>query len=77
MTTVADMLIRDARVVIPGVGVVDANIVVDDGKVKSLTRDRVDADVSIDASKPGVYVIPGAIDPHVHYGVFTPIDDAA
>ncbi|MEM1959237.1 MAG: dihydroorotase family protein [Candidatus Nitrosocaldus sp.] len=77
MTTVADMLIRDARVVIPGVGVVDANIVVDDGKVKSLTRDRVDADVSIDASKPGVYVIPGAIDPHVHYGVFTPIDKAA
>ncbi len=76
MTTV-DMLIRDARVVIPGVGVVNANIVVDDGKVKGLTRDRVDADVSIDASKPGLYAIPGAIDPHVHYGVFTPIDKAA
>lgn len=75
--TVVDMLIRDARVVIPSVGVVEASIVVDDGKVKGLTRDRVDADVSIDASKPGLYAIPGAVDPHVHYGVFTPIDKAA
>ena len=28
----------------------------------------------IDARK---YVLPGAIDPHVHYGVYTPINDAA
>src|SRR5215211_3491489 len=25
----------------------------------------------------GKYVLPGAIDPHVHYGVYTPINEAA
>ncbi|MCS6767509.1 MAG: dihydroorotase family protein [Candidatus Nitrosocaldus sp.] len=76
MATV-DMLVRDARVVIPRVGIVETNIVVDDGRIKGLTRDMVYADLTIDASRPGLYAIPGAIDPHVHYGVFTPIDRAA
>ncbi|MFN4336269.1 MAG: dihydroorotase [Candidatus Nitrosocaldus sp.] len=75
--TVVDMLVRDAKVVIPGIGIVERSIVVDDGKVRALSHDRVDADVVIDGSKPGLYAIPGAVDPHVHYGVFTPIERAA
>ncbi|MEM0367672.1 MAG: amidohydrolase family protein [Candidatus Nitrosocaldus sp.] len=75
--TVVDMLIRDAKVVIPSIGIVETNVVVDDGKVRALSNDRVDADIVIDASRPRLYAIPGAIDPHVHYGVFTPIDRAA
>ncbi len=75
--TVVDMLIRDARVVIPGIGIVERNIVVDDCKVIALSNDGVDADLVIDGSRPGLYAIPGAVDPHVHYGVFTPIERAA
>jgi dihydropyrimidinase len=70
-----DMLIRDAKVVIPSIGIVERNIVIDDGKIKGLSVDEYDASVKIDASN--LYAIPGLIDPHVHYGVFTPIDLAA
>lgn len=71
-----DLLIRDAKVVIPSIGIVERNIAIDDGKIKDLSVDRhYDASVKIDASN--LYAIPGLIDPHVHYGVFTPINLAA
>lgn len=70
------MLIRNAKVVIPGKGIVERNIAIKDGKVTSLTVDEHhDASIRIDASN--LYAIPGLIDPHVHYGVFTPIDLAS
>jgi dihydropyrimidinase len=68
----------NASVVIPKVGIVDdANIMIEDGKVKSLANsaNNVSASRKIDAR--GKYVLPGAIDPHVHYGVYAPINDAA
>jgi dihydropyrimidinase len=64
--------------VIPKVGIIDdTNIMIEDGKIKSLVNsaNSISASRKIDAS--GKYVLPGAIDPHVHYGVYTPINDAA
>ncbi len=78
MQNSCDLLIMNASVVIPKVGIIaDTNILIEDGKVKSLanTANDVSASRRIDAS--GKYVLPGAIDPHVHYGVYTPINDAA
>src|SRR5919112_3539579 len=77
MQNSCDLLIMNASVVIPKVGIIaDTNIMIEDGKVKSLanTANDVSASRRIDAS--GKYVLPGAIDPHVHYGVYTPINDA-
>jgi dihydropyrimidinase len=50
---------------------------IEDGRIKALTNStgNVSATRKIDAR--GKYVLPGAIDPHVHYGVYTPIDEAA
>jgi dihydropyrimidinase len=73
-----DLLIYDALgVVIPKVGVVQLDILIEDGKIKDMRKDssNINANNRIDAS--GRYVIPGVIDPHSHYGVFTPIEESA
>ena len=70
-----DVAIVNARIVVPKVGIVNTNIAIEDGKIKEFTPDEVQADRRIDAE--GLYVLPGAIDPHVHYGVYTSIDKAA
>ncbi len=70
-----DIAIVNARIVVPKVGIVNTNIAVMDGKIVEFTPDEVQADRRIDAE--GLYALPGAIDPHVHYGVFTSIDKAA
>jgi dihydropyrimidinase len=73
-----DLLICGALgVVIPKVGVLQLDILIEDGKIKDLRKDSTNVIASnrIDAS--GRYVIPGVIDPHSHYGVFTPIEKAA
>jgi dihydropyrimidinase len=78
MQNSCDLLIMNASVVIPKVGIVDdTNIMIEDGKVKSLANsaNNVSASRKIDAR--GKYVLPGAIDPHVHYGVYAPINEAA
>lgn len=71
------MLITNASAVVPKVGIVETNIMIEDGKIKALTNSigNVSASQKIDARSR--YVLPGAIDPHVHYGVYTPIDEAA
>src|SRR5512133_3003055 len=72
-----DLLITNATVVIPKIGIVQTDIMVEDGKIKALRKsvDNVQASKKINAN--GKYVLHGVIDPHVHYGVYTPIDEAA
>jgi dihydropyrimidinase len=78
MQNSCDLLIMNVSAVIPKVGIIDdTNIMIEDGKIKSLVNsaNSISASRKIDAC--GKYVLPGAIDPHVHYGVYTPINDAA
>ena len=77
MNNTCDVLIKNANAVIPFIGIVNTNVLIENGKIKSLkkTIGQVSADRIIDAQ--GKYVLPGVIDPHVHYGVYTPIGEAA
>jgi dihydropyrimidinase len=77
MQNSCDTLITNAAAVIPRVGIVQTNIMIENGKIKTLTKsiDNIHASKIINAN--GKYVLPGVIDPHVHYGVYTPIDKAA
>ena len=78
MQNSCDLLIMNASAVIPKLGIInDTNIMIEDGKIKSLVSspNNVSASRKIDAR--GKYVLPGAIDPHVHYGVYAPINEAA
>lgn len=69
-----DTVIVDSHVVLPG-GMVDRNIVIDEGRILRLGTDVPACDSKIRGS--GLVSIPGPIDPHVHYGVYSPIGEAA
>lgn len=77
MNNTCDIIIKNVNAVIPFNGIVNTNILIENGKIKALkkTIENVGADRIINADNK--YVLPGLIDPHVHYGVYTPIDNAA
>ena len=69
-----DTVIVDSHVVLPQ-GLVDKNIIIDEGKIVGLTNELPSCDKKINAQ--GLISIPGVIDTHVHYGVYSPIEKAA
>jgi len=69
-----DVLITDSHVILPQ-GILNKNIIIDDGKVVGFTTDTPSCDNKINGQ--GLVSIPGPIDTHVHYGVYSPIDKAA
>ena len=69
-----DSVIIDSHVVLPQ-GIVEKNIVIDEGKIVEFTNDIPSCDHKINGK--GLVSIPGPIDTHVHYGVYSPIDKAA
>jgi dihydropyrimidinase len=77
MQNSCDLVIKNGSVVIPKVGIVNTNIMIENGKIKDLSKslNNINYSKSIDAT--GNYILPRLIDPHVHYGVYTPIEKAA
>ncbi|KER07182.1 D-phenylhydantoinase protein [Marine Group I thaumarchaeote SCGC AAA799-E16] len=69
-----DTVIVDSHVILPQ-GMVDKNILIDEGKVVGLTNDLPACDTKINGN--GLISVPGPIDTHVHYGVYSPINEAA
>ena len=69
-----DTVIVDSHVILSH-GMVDKNIVIDEGKVVGLTNDVPACDNKINGN--GLISVPGPIDTHVHYGVYSPINEAA
>ena len=69
-----DTVIVGSHVVLP-TGIIDKNIVLDEGKIIGFTNDIHSSDRKINAD--GLVAIPGVIDTHVHYGVYSPIEYAA
>ena len=69
-----DTVIIGSHVVLP-TGIIDKNIVLDDGKIVTLTNEIPSCDLKVNADE--LLAIPGVIDPHVHYGVYSPIEQAA
>ena len=69
-----DSVIVDSHVILPQ-GRIEKNIVIDEGKIVKFTNDIPSCDHKINGN--GLVSIPGPIDTHVHYGVYSPIDKAA
>jgi len=69
-----DTVIVGSHVVLP-TGIIDKNLVLDEGKIIGFTNDTPSSDRKINANE--LIAIPGVIDTHVHYGVYSPIEHAA
>jgi dihydropyrimidinase len=69
-----DTVITDTHIILPQ-GMVDKNIIIDEGKIVGFTHDTPACDKKINGN--GLISVPGPIDPHVHYGVYSPINEAA
>ena len=69
-----DTVITNSHVILPN-GMIEKNIVINDGKIIDFTTEVPQCDTKINAR--GLVSIPGVIDPHVHYGVYSPIEKAA
>jgi dihydropyrimidinase len=69
-----DTVIVGSHIVLP-TGIIDKNIILDEGKIIGFTNDTPSSDRKINAD--GLVAIPGVIDTHVHYGVYSPIERAA
>ena len=69
-----DTVIADSHVILPQ-GMVEKNIIIDEGKIVGFTTDIPACDHKINGA--GLVSVPGPIDTHVHYGVYSPINQAA
>jgi dihydropyrimidinase len=69
-----DSVIVEPHIITPS-GMLERNIVINDGKITDFTTEIPQCDKKIQAR--GLVAIPGLIDTHVHYGVYSPIDEAA
>lgn len=69
-----DAVITGSHVILQN-EMVSKNIVIDEGKIVGLTNDVPSCDLKIKGD--GLVSLAGVIDPHIHYGVYSPIDEAA
>jgi dihydropyrimidinase len=78
MLNTCDILVTNAAgVVIPKVGIIQTDVMIENGKIKALRKSTQGVQASRKINADGKYLLPGIIDPHVHYGVYTPIEEAA
>ncbi len=78
MENSCDILITNAKgVVVPEIGIVKTDILIENGRIKSLQRSTENIQASHTINADDKYVLPGVIDPHVHYGVYRPIEESA
>jgi len=69
-----DVVIANSHIVSPQ-GLIDKNIIIDEGKIVGFSHEIPSCDKKIDGR--GLLSIPGPIDTHVHYGVYSSIEKAA
>ena len=69
-----DTIITDSHIILPQ-GMIDKNILIDEGKIVGFTNDIPAYDHKINGN--GLISVPGPIDTHVHYGVYSPINESA
>ncbi len=72
-----DLLITNANIVIPKIGIVNSNILIENGTIKEIANSVDSVGFSKKINVHENLVLPGLIDPHAHYGVFSPVDQAS
>ena len=71
-----DLVIRNGTVVTPELGQIEADVAADGDVISSISQTgSLSGSTEVDAS--GKYVIPGAIDPHTHHGIYQGLESDA
>ncbi|MGP9819435.1 dihydroorotase [Salinarimonas sp. NSM] len=72
-----DLFLRNAMIVHPDVGVTPGSIGVKDGRIAAVLAPGVRLDATEEVDCGGRWVMPGLVDPHVHFGFGSPETDFA
>jgi dihydropyrimidinase len=71
------LIVRHARIVLPEIGVVRGDLLVEAGRVSGIAQEGTGEGPTTSATKiveaDGRYLLPGFIDPHVHSGLLPPL----
>ena len=63
-----DLCLTGGKVLLPGIGLKEIDVLVSGGKIAAFYQTGIKVDVKEIVRIPGLTVLPGAIDPHVHLG---------
>lgn len=63
-----DLCLTGGKVLLPGIGLKEIDVLVSGGKIAGFCQTGIKVDVKEVVRIPGLTVLPGAIDPHVHLG---------
>jgi dihydropyrimidinase len=69
-----DLLITGGRVVLEGLGPVECDLGITDGRFAAILASGSSASASETIDARGLVVLPGVVDPHVHFGLGSPDD---
>jgi dihydropyrimidinase len=70
----ADVVVTGGEVVLEGRGVTTADIAIADGRISAITAPGAAGDATEFIDATGMHVLPGVVDPHVHFGLGHPED---
>ncbi len=71
----ADLVVRNARLVLPETGPMETSLVVRDGRIVELVSSHEEPPAAEILDAKGRVVLPGLIDPHIHYGWVPPLEE--
>jgi dihydropyrimidinase len=69
-----DLVVRNGRAVLPGTGLSAADIAVSNGRIAAVTAPGEAGPAERELDAAGLVVLPGLVDPHVHFGLGHPDD---
>jgi len=64
----ADLRLSGGQVLLPGKGLVEADLLIADGRIAGVVAPGAEAAAAETVSVPGLALLPGAVDPHLHLG---------
>ena len=71
-----DTIVKNGRLVTPFSGIQDVDVAISGDKVAAILQRPNDAEAADVIDAGGNYVLPGLIDPHVHFGLGSPAGEA-
>ena len=74
---VYDKVIKGGELVIPGQGVIKADLAIKEGKIAAIAQDLSAEQAGRAINAAGKKVFPGAIDSHAHIGIYRPLSEDA